>query len=35
MELKELASACAAKLGIEGLTVQDGACAMEIDGIPL
>ena len=35
MELKELASAFAAKLGIEGLAVQDGACAMEIDGIPV
>ena len=26
MELKELASAFAAKLGIDGLAVQDGAC---------
>ena len=35
MELKELASAFAAKMGIDGLTVQNGACALEIDGIPL
>ena len=35
MELKELTSAFAAKLGIDGLAVQDGACALEIDGIPL
>ena len=35
MELKELASAFAAKLGIDGLTVEDGVCALEIDGIPL
>lgn len=35
MELKELTSAFAAKLGIEGLAVEDGACALEIDGIPL
>jgi hypothetical protein len=35
MELKELTSAFAAKMGIDGLTVQDGACALEIDGIPL
>ena len=35
MELKELASAFAAKMGIDGLTVQDGACVLEIDGIPL
>ena len=35
MELKELTSAFAAKLGIDGLAVEDGACALEIDGIPL
>ena len=35
MELKELASAFAAKLGINGLAAEDGACALEIDGIPL
>ena len=35
MELKELTTAFAAKLGIDGLTVQDGTCALEIDGIPL
>ena len=35
MELKELTSAFAAKLGIDGLAVQDGVCALEIDGIPL
>ena len=35
MELKELASAFAAKMGIDGLTVEDGVCALEIDGIPL
>ena len=29
MELKELASAFAAKLGIEGLAAEDGACALE------
>ena len=35
MELKELTSAFAAKMGIDGLTVEDGVCALEIDGIPL
>ena len=35
MELKELISAFAAKLGIEGLAAEDGVCALEIDGIPL
>ena len=35
MELKELTTAFAAKMGIDGLTVEDGACALEIDGIPL
>ena len=35
MELKELIPAFAAKLGIEGLAAEDGACALEIDGIPL
>ena len=35
MELRELTSAFAAKMGIDGLTVEDGVCALEIDGIPL
>ena len=35
MELKELTTAFAAKMGIDGLAVEDGACALEIDGIPL
>ena len=35
MELKELIPAFAVKLGIEGLAAEDGACALEIDGIPL
>ena len=35
MELKELIPAFAAKLGIEGLEVKDGACSLEIDGIPM
>ena len=35
MELKELTSAFAAKLGINGLAAEDGVCALEIDGIPL
>ena len=33
MELEELLPAFAAKLGIEGLAVRDGACALEIDGM--
>ena len=35
MELNELIPAFAEKLGIEGLEVKDGACSLEIDGIPL
>ncbi len=35
MELKELTTAFAAKMGIDGLTVEDGVCALEIDGIPM
>ena len=35
MELNELMAAFAAKLGIAGLEVKDGACSMEIDGIPM
>ena len=35
MELDELLPAFAAKLKIEGLAVHDGACALEIDGIPV
>ena len=35
MELKELTSAFAAKMGIEGLAAEDGVCELEIDGIPL
>ena len=35
MELKELIPAFAAKLEIEGLEVKDGACSLEIDGIPM
>ena len=35
MELKELTTAFAAKMGIDGLAVEDGACTLEIDGIPL
>lgn len=35
MELDELLPAFAARLGIEGLAVRDGACALEIDGIPV
>lgn len=33
MELDELLPAFAARLGIEGLAVHDGACALEIDGM--
>ena len=33
MELEELVPAFAARLGIEGLAVRDGACALEIDGM--
>lgn len=35
MGLDELLPAFAARLGIEGLAVRDGACALEIDGIPV
>ena len=35
MELTELIPAFAAKLGIEGLAAEDGACALEIDGIQI
>ena len=33
MDLDELLPAFAARLGIEGLAVHDGACALEIDGM--
>ena len=35
MELNELIPAFAAKLEIVGLEARNGACALEIDGIPL
>lgn len=35
MELNELITAFAAKLGIEGLEVKDGSCSLEIDGTPM
>ena len=35
MEPDELLPAFAARLGIEGLAVHDGACALEIDGMPV
>lgn len=35
MELKELMSAFAEKLGIEGIEVKDGVCSMTIDDIPM
>ena len=35
MELKELTTAFAAKMGIDGLTVEDGVCSMTIDDIPM
>ena len=35
MEPEELLPAFAARLGIQGLTVRDGACALEIDGMPV
>lgn len=35
MEPDELLPAFAARLGIEGLSVHDGACALEIDGMPV
>ena len=34
MELKELMSAFAETLGIEGIEVKDGICSMTIDDIP-
>ena len=35
MELKELMSAFAEKLGIDGIEVKDGICSMTIDDIPM
>ena len=35
MELNELMSAFAEKLGIEGIEVKDGICSMTIDDIPM
>ena len=35
MELKELMSAFAERLGIEGIEVKDGICSMTIDDIPM
>jgi len=35
MELKELMSAFAETLGIEGIEVKDGVCSMTIDDIPM
>lgn len=35
MEPDELLPAFAARLGIQGLSVHDGACALEIDGMPV
>ena len=35
MELKELMSAFAEQLGIEGIEVKDGVCSMTIDDIPM
>ena len=35
MELKELMSAFAERLGIEGIEVKDGVCSMTIDDIPM
>ena len=35
MELKELMSAFAETLGIEGIEVKDGICSMTIDDIPM
>ena len=35
MELKELMSAFAEKLGIDGLEVKDGVCSLTIDDIPM
>ena len=35
MELKEIANGLGAKFGIEGLTVEDGEVALEIDEMPI
>ena len=35
MDIKELADALAAKFNIDGLAVEDGEVALEIDGIPI
>ena len=35
MDLKEIADGLAAKFGIEGLAVEDGEVALEIDGMPI
>ena len=35
MELENLMSAFAEKLGIEGVEVKDGICSMTIDDIPM
>ena len=35
MELKDLMSAFAERLGIEGIEVKDGVCSMTIDDIPM
>ena len=35
MELNELMSSFAEKLGIEGIEVKDGICSMTIDDIPM
>ena len=35
MDLKEIADGLAAKFGIEGLAVEDGEAALEIDGMPI
>ena len=35
MELKELMTAFAERLGIEGIEVKDGVCSMTIDDIPM
>ena len=35
MELKELMTAFAETLGIDGIEVKDGVCSMTIDDIPL
>ena len=35
MELNELMSAFAEKLGIEGITVENGTCSLTIDDIPM